>query len=197
VTLLVLAYLGGVLTIASPCILPVLPFVFARADRPFVKTGLPILVGMAVTFAAVATLAAVAGGGDPQRLVEMYIAAINHALAECPGTVALGLHMCRGNFKGHYLGAGSYESVAEQLFTKANVNHFLLEYDTARAGDFAPLRFVPKTKGVVLGLISTKNWGSEIIGDPHDPKRSIYPSSGAVSRIRPLGRNSRTQHRCY
>ncbi len=96
-------------------------------------------------------------GGDPQRLVEMYIAAINHALAECPGTVALGLHMCRGNFKGHYLGAGSYECVAEQLFTKANVNHFLLEYDTARAGDFAPLRFVPKTKGVVLGLISTKN----------------------------------------
>jgi 5-methyltetrahydropteroyltriglutamate--homocysteine methyltransferase len=96
-------------------------------------------------------------GGDPQRLVEMYIAAINHALAGCPDTVALGLHMCRGNFKGHYLGAGSYESVAEQLFTKANVNHFLLEYDTARAGDFAPLRFVPKTKGVVLGLISTKN----------------------------------------
>jgi cytochrome c biogenesis protein CcdA/thiol-disulfide isomerase/thioredoxin len=61
VTLLVLAYLGGVLTIASPCILPVLPFVFARADRPFVKSGLPMLVGMAVTFAAVATLAAVAG----------------------------------------------------------------------------------------------------------------------------------------
>jgi cytochrome c biogenesis protein CcdA/thiol-disulfide isomerase/thioredoxin len=60
-TLLVLAYLGGVLTIASPCILPVLPFVFARADRPFVKSGLPMLAGMAVTFAAVATLAAVAG----------------------------------------------------------------------------------------------------------------------------------------
>ena len=60
-TLLVLAYLGGVLTIASPCILPVLPFVFARADQPFVKSGLPMLVGMAVTFAAVATLAAVAG----------------------------------------------------------------------------------------------------------------------------------------
>jgi cytochrome c biogenesis protein CcdA len=55
VTLLVLAYLGGVLTIASPCILPVLPFVFARSDRPFVKSGLPMLVGMAVTFAAVAT----------------------------------------------------------------------------------------------------------------------------------------------
>ncbi|WP_186106091.1 cytochrome c biogenesis protein DipZ [Burkholderia gladioli] len=60
--LLVLAYLGGVLTIVSPCILPVLPFVFARADRPFLRNGLPLLVGMAVTFAAVATLAAVGGG---------------------------------------------------------------------------------------------------------------------------------------
>src|SRR5262252_3418291 len=60
--LFVLAYLGGVVTIVSPCILPVLPFVFARADRPFLRTGLPMLVGMAVTFAAVATLAAVAGG---------------------------------------------------------------------------------------------------------------------------------------
>jgi cytochrome c biogenesis protein CcdA/thiol-disulfide isomerase/thioredoxin len=58
----VLAYLGGVLTIVSPCILPVLPFVFARADRPFVQSGLPMLIGMAVTFALVATLAAVAGG---------------------------------------------------------------------------------------------------------------------------------------
>ncbi len=60
--LFVLAYLGGVLTIISPCILPVLPFVFARADRPFLRSGLPMLVGMAATFAAVATLAAVAGG---------------------------------------------------------------------------------------------------------------------------------------
>jgi cytochrome c biogenesis protein CcdA/thiol-disulfide isomerase/thioredoxin len=61
-TLVILAYLGGVLTIVSPCILPVLPFVFARADRPFLKSGLPLLVGMAITFAVVATLAAVAGG---------------------------------------------------------------------------------------------------------------------------------------
>ena len=60
--LFLLAYLGGVLTIVSPCILPVLPFVFARADRPFLRSGLPMLVGMAATFAAVATLAAVGGG---------------------------------------------------------------------------------------------------------------------------------------
>ena len=59
--LFVLAYLGGFLTIVSPCILPVLPFVFARADRPFLRSGLPMLFGMALTFAAVATLAAVAG----------------------------------------------------------------------------------------------------------------------------------------
>jgi cytochrome c biogenesis protein CcdA/thiol-disulfide isomerase/thioredoxin len=61
-TLFVLAYLGGVLTIVSPCILPVLPFVFAKADRPFARSGLPMLVGMAVTFAVVASLAAIAGG---------------------------------------------------------------------------------------------------------------------------------------
>lgn len=60
--LFLLAYLGGVLTIVSPCILPILPFVFARADKPFVRSGLPMLVGMAVTFALVATLAAVGGG---------------------------------------------------------------------------------------------------------------------------------------
>ena len=60
--LFLLVYLGGVLTIVSPCILPVLPFVFARADRPFVRSGLPLLVGMAAMFAAVATLAAVGGG---------------------------------------------------------------------------------------------------------------------------------------
>ena len=60
--LFLLAYLGGVLTILSPCILPVLPFVFARADRPFLKSGLPMLIGMALTFALVATLASVAGG---------------------------------------------------------------------------------------------------------------------------------------
>src|SRR6201999_455051 len=61
-TLLILSYLGGVLTILSPCILPVLPFVFARADQPFLKSGLPLLIGMAATFALVATLAAVGGG---------------------------------------------------------------------------------------------------------------------------------------
>jgi 5-methyltetrahydropteroyltriglutamate--homocysteine methyltransferase len=95
-------------------------------------------------------------GSDPDALVDLYIAGINQAVAKCPTDVTIGVHMCRGNFKGHYLGAGGYESVAERFFANTNVNHFLLEYDTSRAGDFAPLRFVPKTKGVVLGLVSTK-----------------------------------------
>jgi 5-methyltetrahydropteroyltriglutamate--homocysteine methyltransferase len=95
-------------------------------------------------------------GMDPDKLVDLYIDSINQAVAECPPDVVIGVHMCRGNFKGHYLGAGGYESVAERFFANTNVNHFLLEYDTPRAGDFAPLRFVPKTKGVVLGLVSSK-----------------------------------------
>src|SRR6201991_5002956 len=74
--LFIVSYLGGVLTIVSPCILPVLPFVFARADRPFVKSGLPLLVGMALTFAVVATLAAVGGGWAVQANQYGRIAAI-------------------------------------------------------------------------------------------------------------------------
>jgi 5-methyltetrahydropteroyltriglutamate--homocysteine methyltransferase len=95
-------------------------------------------------------------GSDPNALIDLYIGSINQAVADCPAEVVIGVHMCRGNFKGHYLAAGGYESVAERFFSTTNVNHFLLEYDTERAGDFAPLRFVPKNKGVVLGLISTK-----------------------------------------
>ena len=104
-------------------------------------------------------------GSDPDALVDLYINSINQAAADCAPEVVIGVHMCRGNFKGHYLGAGGYESVAERFFANTKVNHFLLEYDTPRAGDFAPLRFVPKTKGVVLGLISTKTPVPESLDD--------------------------------
>ena len=96
-----------------------------------------------------------ATGENPDRLVDRYIASTNAAVAGLPADVTVGVHMCRGNFKGHYLAAGGYESVAERFFSDTRLNHFLLEYDTERAGDFAPLRFV-KDKGVVLGLISSK-----------------------------------------
>ena len=107
-------------------------------------------------------------GSDPDELVDLYVKSINDSAARCPAGVTVGVHMCRGNFKGHYLGAGGYESVAERFFTNTRVNHFLLEYDTSRAGDFAPLRFVPKTKGVVLGLVSTK---TPVLEDLNDLKR--------------------------
>ena len=102
----VLAYLGGVLTIASPCILPVLPFVFARADKPFLRSGLPMLAGMAVTFAAVASLAAVGGGwvvaaNDYGRLAALALMALFGVALLLPGLldrltrplVALGARM--------------------------------------------------------------------------------------------------------
>jgi 5-methyltetrahydropteroyltriglutamate--homocysteine methyltransferase len=96
-----------------------------------------------------------AAGEKPDRLVHLYVESLNEAVAGAPPDVIFGVHMCRGNFKGHYLGAGGYESVAERFFTGTKVNHFLLEYDTVRAGDFRPLRFV-RDKGVVLGLVSSK-----------------------------------------
>jgi 5-methyltetrahydropteroyltriglutamate--homocysteine methyltransferase len=95
-------------------------------------------------------------GQDPQRLLDLYIDAINRSVAGLPSDMAVGVHICRGNFKGNYLSEGGYDWVAETLFTRTKVGHFLLEYDTPRAGDFAPLRFVPKNLGIVLGLISSK-----------------------------------------
>jgi 5-methyltetrahydropteroyltriglutamate--homocysteine methyltransferase len=106
-----------------------------------------------------------AAGQDSDVLVDLYIKAINQAVAHAPPGVALGVHVCRGNFKGHYLSAGGYDSVAERFFSQTNVGHFLLEFDTPRAGDFSPLRFVPKDKGVVLGLISSKTPQLEKMSD--------------------------------
>jgi 5-methyltetrahydropteroyltriglutamate--homocysteine methyltransferase len=97
-----------------------------------------------------------AKGGDPDRLVDLYIDAINEAVEGRPSGVTVGVHICRGNYKGMYLSEGGYDSVAEKFFGRTNVDNFLLEFDTPRAGGFAPLRFVPKHKGVVLGLVSSK-----------------------------------------
>jgi len=97
-----------------------------------------------------------AQGEDPDRLVDLYIDAINEAVQGRPAGMSVGVHVCRGNYKGMYLSEGGYDSVAEKFFSRTNVDHFLLEFDTPRAGGFAPLRFVPKSKGVVLGLISSK-----------------------------------------
>ena len=108
-----------------------------------------------------------AGGGDPDRLVDLYIDAINEAVTNRPPQVTVGVHVCRGNYKGMYLSEGGYDSVAERFFGRADVNHFLLEFDTPRAGGFAPLRHVPKGKGVVLGLVSSKTPVLEKLDDLH------------------------------
>ena len=97
-----------------------------------------------------------AKGGDPDKLVDLYIEAINQAVKGRPEGMAVGVHVCRGNYKGMYLSEGGYDSVAEKFFARTEVDHFLLEFDTPRAGGFAPLRFVPKGKGVVLGMVSSK-----------------------------------------
>jgi 5-methyltetrahydropteroyltriglutamate--homocysteine methyltransferase len=104
-------------------------------------------------------------GQEPDKLVGLYIKGINDCIAGAPDDMVIGIHMCRGNFRGRYLSEGGYESVADRFFSGTNATHFLLEYDTARAGDFKPLRFVPKTKGVVLGLVSTKTPVPEALDD--------------------------------
>src|SRR5262249_16038895 len=102
---------------------------------------------------------------------------ITGAVCARPADMVVGVHMCRGNFKGHYLAAGGYGSVAERFFANAKVDHFLLEYDTPRAGDFAPLRFVPKDKGVVLGLVSTK---TPVLEDIDALKRRVDEAAHAI-----------------
>jgi methionine synthase II (cobalamin-independent) len=97
-----------------------------------------------------------AAGEDPDRLVDLYIDAINQAVQNRPAALTVGVHVCRGNYKGMYLSEGGYDSVAEKFFARTKVDHFLLEFDTPRAGGFSPLRHVPKEKGVVLGLVSSK-----------------------------------------
>jgi 5-methyltetrahydropteroyltriglutamate--homocysteine methyltransferase len=95
-------------------------------------------------------------GIDPDALLRRYVKLINQALAGRPAGLTIGMHICRGNYKGQWMAEGGYDPVAEMLFNGIDVDAFFLEYDSPRAGDFAPLRHVPKSKSVVLGLVSTK-----------------------------------------
>ena len=98
-----------------------------------------------------------ARGEDPDQLTVRYVRLINDAISRRPGTMGVGIHLCRGNLKGMWMAEGGYEPIAEQLFNSINVDAYFLEYDSPRAGDFRPLRFVPKGKHVVLGLLTTKS----------------------------------------
>jgi len=96
-------------------------------------------------------------GDDPKKDAEMYAKAVNAAIRDVPDDMTVAIHTCRGNFKSTWLASGGYaDFVAERVFTGLEVDAFFLEYDTERAGGFEPLRFVPKGKIVVLGLVSSK-----------------------------------------
>jgi 5-methyltetrahydropteroyltriglutamate--homocysteine methyltransferase len=98
---------------------------------------------------------AAAQGGDPTTLLDTYLGLLQRIIAARPRGMTFGMHLCRGNFRGRWMAAGGYEPVAEKLFNTP-VDAFLLEYDSERAGDFQPLRLVPKGKRIVLGLVSSK-----------------------------------------
>jgi 5-methyltetrahydropteroyltriglutamate--homocysteine methyltransferase len=97
-----------------------------------------------------------ARGDDPDRLPEIYAAMINAAISDIPSDMTITMHLCRGNFRSTFVASGGYEPVADILFNAINVHGYFMEYDSARAGSFEPLRYVPKGKMVVLGLITTK-----------------------------------------
>jgi 5-methyltetrahydropteroyltriglutamate--homocysteine methyltransferase len=99
---------------------------------------------------------ATARGDDPDALPHVYARLINESIKDRPAGMAVGLHLCRGNHESSWIAEGGYEPVAEAMFNEIAVDAFFLEYDTPRAGDFRPLRFVPKGKMVVLGLVTTK-----------------------------------------
>jgi 5-methyltetrahydropteroyltriglutamate--homocysteine methyltransferase len=99
----------------------------------------------------------VARGEDPAMLPTIYAGMINAAIADIPPDMTITMHLCRGNFRSSFVASGGYEPVAETLFNAINVHGYFMEYDSDRAGGFEPLRFVPKGKKVVLGLVTSKS----------------------------------------
>ena len=124
-----------------------------------------------------------ARGDDPAALARLYVDLINAVVAGRPQGMTIGLHLCRGNYKGQWMAAGGYAPVADELFGRAAVDAFFLEYDSERAGDFAPLGAIPRDKRVVLGLVSTKT--------PETPSADdLVRRVEAAARIVPLDRLS-------
>jgi 5-methyltetrahydropteroyltriglutamate--homocysteine methyltransferase len=99
---------------------------------------------------------AIERGDDPNQLPHTYAGLINAVIENRPPDLTVCVHLCRGNFRSTWFAEGSYEPVAEVLFNELKVDGYFLEYDDKRSGDFTPLRFVPPTKTIVLGLITSK-----------------------------------------
>ena len=97
-----------------------------------------------------------ARGDNPETLGGLYGDLINTAMSDIPSDMTITMHLCRGNYKSTFMGAGGYEAVQEVLFNKINVHGYFMEYDDERSGGFEPLRMLPKGKFVVLGIVTTK-----------------------------------------
>ncbi len=96
-------------------------------------------------------------GEDPETLPQTYAKLLNECVAGLPVDMTMCMHLCRGNFAGSWVAEGGYEPVADLLFNQIDMTGYFLEYDSGRAGGFEPLRFLPKGKVAVLGVVTTKN----------------------------------------
>jgi 5-methyltetrahydropteroyltriglutamate--homocysteine methyltransferase len=139
---------------------------YRLAVRAFANAGCRYLQLDEVNFAYLCDpklRAQVAGRGeDPDKLPSVYAGMINAAMSDIPSDMTIAMHLCRGNFQSTFVASGGYEPVAETLFNTINVHGYFLEYDSDRAGGFEPLRFVPKGKTVVLGLVTSKSGRLEL-----------------------------------
>lgn len=118
----------------------------------------------------------IAKGFDPDELVKKFADITVEAVANKPEDMAVTIHICRGNFKSSWLYQGNYEPIAEELFSRVNVDGFFLEFDDERAGDFSPLRFIQKQQ-VILGLVTSKTAELE---DPAELKRRVKEATQYV-----------------
>ncbi|MDH3443469.1 MAG: 5-methyltetrahydropteroyltriglutamate--homocysteine S-methyltransferase, partial [Deltaproteobacteria bacterium] len=95
-------------------------------------------------------------GEDPEKLPTLYAQLVNECIKDRPANMSVCTHLCRGNFRSAWVAEGGYDSVAEVLFNELKVDGYFLEFDTPRAGNFAPLRYMPKGKKLILGLVTSK-----------------------------------------
>jgi 5-methyltetrahydropteroyltriglutamate--homocysteine methyltransferase len=116
-------------------------------------------------------------GDDPERQPEIYAGMVREALKDKPDDLAITMHLCRGNFRSTFIASGGYEPVAEVLFNRMPVDGYFMEWDSDRAGGFEPLRFLPKGKSVVLGLVTSK---TGVLEKKDDIKRRIDEASKYV-----------------
>jgi 5-methyltetrahydropteroyltriglutamate--homocysteine methyltransferase len=122
-------------------------------------------------------------GADPEKLPLLYADLINESIKARPANMTVCTHLCRGNFRSSWVAEGGYDPVAEVLFNALEVDGYFLEFDTPRAGNFAPLRYLPKGKKLILGLVTTKSGALE---NPADLKRRI-DEAGRIVPLDQLG----------